>query len=440
MANQDEDTVDLDFARVKKLFHYLETLNTQTREKIMHLQSLQNNIEDFEESLSGIFVLEMMKVSTLQDYAVMQQGSGSLIRMKALGEMMGSYSSQDQDDKLEQEVKRLEQALGITIAAASTSGVTFKKEEGGEALAGASISGVTFKKEEGGEASDIEEQKLSKFEGLKKGLDSRKKSLMEYIKECNESDKELGVMNALKVQAVKVGIEVSRLIVDFVFMMLGQEQWAEKIGFFKSSLKGCCIEDENSMVIKKILYLLEMAKIDEPIKGKWARMEQTELDESNQKESLNRKKHIDDQFDEFLDQALGLLSRQFIELTLNLESFMSHPLLPKSEDLMNVVLTEFKCRLEQSEEKPKGIGEDINKLKAMFSSKVDRKDKKMTEARIFVESMIANCGINQNLHRRWSERFEAQFSYSCSVESSHAKVKKVQRLNNDRLDINFCSV
>ena len=53
---------------------------------------------------------------------------------------------------------------------------------------------------------------------------------------------------------------------------------------------------------------------------------------------------------------------------------------------MNVVLTEFKCRLEQSEEKLKGIGEDINKLKAMFSSNLDRKDKKMTEARIFVES------------------------------------------------------
>ena len=44
--------------------------------------------------------------------------------MKALGEMMESYSSQDQDDKLEQEVKILEHALGITIAAASTSGVT----------------------------------------------------------------------------------------------------------------------------------------------------------------------------------------------------------------------------------------------------------------------------------------------------------------------------
>ena len=119
--------------------------------------------------------------------------------MKALGEMMGSYSSQDQDDKLEHEVKRLEQALGITISAASISGVTFKKEEGGEALAGASTSGVTFKKEEGCEASDLEEQKLrSKFERLKKERDSGKKSLMEYIKECNESDKELGSYECTK--------------------------------------------------------------------------------------------------------------------------------------------------------------------------------------------------------------------------------------------------
>ncbi|KAL4627779.1 hypothetical protein ACB092_05G190400 [Castanea dentata] len=402
MANQDQDTIDLDFARVKKLFYYLETLNTQTSKKIMHLQSLQKNIEDFEEVVDGLTksnfrledlvrfmetenelhnLTELIRDIRLGDDegfnpaglcsdAARKQFFDKV--MKALGEMMESYSSQDQDDKLEQEVKRLEQALGITIAAASTSGVTLKKEEGGE-------------------ASDLEEQKLrSKFGGgLKKERDSGKKSLMEYTEECNESDKELGVMNALNVQAVKVGIELSRLIVDFVFMMLGQEQWAEKIGIFKSSLKGCCIEDENSMVIKKILNLLDMAKIDEPIKGKWAGMEQTELDESNQKESLNRKSHIDDLFDEFLDQALGLLGRQFIELALNLESFMSHPLLPKSEDLMNVVLTEFKCCLEQSEEKLKGIWEDINKLKAMFSSKVDRKDEKMTEAQIFVESMIA---------------------------------------------------
>ena len=387
----------------------------------MHLQSLQKNIEDFEEVVDRLtksnFGLEdlvrfMETENELHNLTELLRNNIRLgddeglnpagLRsdaarkrffdkvMKALGEMMESYSSQDQDDKLEQEVKRSEQALGITIAAASTSGVTFKKEEGSEALAGASISGVTFKKEEDGEASDLEEQKMrSKFEGLKKERDSGKKSLMEYIKKCNESDKEPGVMNALKVQAVKVGIELSRLIIDFVFMMLEQEQWAEKIGLFKSSLKGCCIEDENSMVIKKILNLLEMAKIDEPIKGKWAGIEQTDLDECNQKESLNRKSHIDDLYDEFLDQALGLFSHQFIELVLNLESFMSHPLLPKSEDLMNVVLTEFKCRLKQSEEKLKGIGEDVNKLKAMLSSKVDRKDEKMTEARIFVESMIA---------------------------------------------------
>jgi len=63
-------------------------------------------------------------------------------------------------------------------------------------------------------------------------------------------------------------------------------------------------------VIKKTLNLLNMAKIDEPTKGKWAGMEQTELDESNQKESLNRKSHTDDLFDEFLDQALGLLGRR----------------------------------------------------------------------------------------------------------------------------------
>ena len=140
----------------------------------------------------------------------------------------------DQGDKLEQEAKRLEQDSGIMIAAAR--------------------SGVTFKKEEGGEASDQREQVLrsKSEEGFKKERvgGTGKKSSMECIKESKESDKEFGVLNVIEVQANEVGIMLSRLIVDFMFLMSGKEQWAEKIESFKSELS---IKNVNSMVINKII-------------------------------------------------------------------------------------------------------------------------------------------------------------------------------------------
>ena len=107
---------------------------------------------------------------------------GSIV-MKAFEDMMGSDSS----------VKRLEQDLHITIVAAR--------------------SGVTFKKKEGGEGSEQKLQILRRNyeEGFKKEQDSGRKSLKESI-------------NAIRVQAVEVGIELSHLMVDFMFMMSGKEQ------------------------------------------------------------------------------------------------------------------------------------------------------------------------------------------------------------------------
>ena len=53
-----------------------------------------------------------------------------------------------------------------------------------------------------------------------------------------------------------------------------------------------------------------------------------------------------------------------------------------------VELSTFKCGLKQSEEMLIRIGEDISKLKAMFSSNLQSKDDKMTNILNFVESMI----------------------------------------------------
>ena len=120
------------------------------------------------------------------------------------------------------------------------------------------------------------------------------------------------------------------------------------------------------------------------MKGKWAGIEHSELDQSNREKILYIRSPIDDLFDKFLEQALDLLCDQFIVLALHLESIMCHPLLPESQDSMNVEQSTFKCGLKQSEEMLIRIGEDINKLKAMFSSNLQCKDYKMTNILNFV--------------------------------------------------------
>ena len=52
------------------------------------------------------------------------------------------------------------------------------------------------------------------------------------MRESEESDKDFGVLKVKKVQANEVGIMLSRLIVDFMFLMSGKEQWVTKFFFF----------------------------------------------------------------------------------------------------------------------------------------------------------------------------------------------------------------
>ena len=51
----------------------------------------------------------------------------------------------------------------------------------------------------------------------------------ESLRESKEFDKEFGVLNVKKVQANEVRIMLSCLIVDFMFLMSGKEQWVTKI-------------------------------------------------------------------------------------------------------------------------------------------------------------------------------------------------------------------
>ena len=187
---------------------------------------------------------------------------------------------------------------------------------------------------------------------------------MNCVKECKESDKLFKVLNAMKVQVAEIRIELSRLMDDYMLMMSGKEQWAEKIGRFMSKLNG--------LSIKKIIKLPKMEKIGE----------------RNLKKLLKIRSPIDDILDKFLEQVLDLLCDQFIVIALYLESIMSHQLHPESQDFMKEKLTAYKCGLKQSEEMLKDIGENINILMAIFSSKLDCKDEKTIDDLHFTESMI----------------------------------------------------
>jgi predicted XRE-type DNA-binding protein len=84
----------------------------------------------------------------------------------------------------------------------------------------------------------------------------------------SEMNSSMGWMNAshtsesrsvitMKARVVVAGIELSNLVIDFVFMMSRRDELAEKIGEFKAAFKWAT--KLNSMVIDKVVNLLEMA-------------------------------------------------------------------------------------------------------------------------------------------------------------------------------------
>uniref|UniRef100_A0A7N2LQY6 Uncharacterized protein n=1 Tax=Quercus lobata TaxID=97700 RepID=A0A7N2LQY6_QUELO len=279
MANKDQEILDLDLARVSEL-----RLSTETSD-------IKDYSKRFNESLK-LFLQEEDDVKyisdiNLGDYENFNPGPRSDdsketeelkkdedVRKRFLGKVTEAFgnSSDDEGDEytantedISTNVERLEQDLRGMIAASIVE--AFKKEEAGEDF----------------------EQKMQTLmreckERFKNDRDDGKKSLMEYIEECDieVSDKEFRVLSVIKAHAFKVGINLSRLLVDLVFMMSGKEEFEAKIERFNSALEWICTEDANSIVIKNIVILLDLAKTNVPMKGKWAGLEQTEIDESVQ--------------------------------------------------------------------------------------------------------------------------------------------------------------
>ncbi|KAL0012391.1 hypothetical protein SO802_007499, partial [Lithocarpus litseifolius] len=109
-------------------------------------------------------------------------------------------------------------------------------------------------------------------------------------------------------------------------MISGKEEFEAKIEGLKFALKWASTEEEDSMVINKIVTVLEHAIV---------------LNESVKKKiGLN---------------VLPLPLNKFFKLAADLESFMSHTQIPKAQNLTYMDLSTFECDLKKSEKKLKGL-------------------------------------------------------------------------------------
>jgi hypothetical protein len=235
-------------------------------------------------------------------------------------------------------------------------------------------------------------------EGLieKDGSDSGKKNLTGWIKAFHTSNQESGVVITIKARAVEAGIRLSNLVIDFVFMMSRQEELAEKIWKFKSTLKWVTEDGNfNSMVIEKVLTLLEMAegevseiKRSEQLKNKGK--EVIVYRDQEERSNVGRIR-VNKLLDQFFEQILYQIFDQFLEVVLRLESIISHRNLPaKSQMRMKKALSMLECELKQCEEVLEWIKEDVITMRKMFPLKLGLKlkDSKTTEARNLVASKI----------------------------------------------------
>ena len=159
----------------------------------------------------------------------------------------------------------------------------------------AARSSKIFKNEETGEdfrqkrQNWMHERKVS----CKKNREDGKKSLIECIKEVDVSSREFSALILMNFHAFKVGKSLSLLLVDLVSMISGKEEFDAKIEGLKSALKWASTEEEESMVINKIVTVLEHAIVlNEPVKKNWVGMEQRELDESNQEKSSKKRSKL----------------------------------------------------------------------------------------------------------------------------------------------------
>ena len=350
---QEEDAVkktlndiDIDLASDSEFHLSTETLDPKISQLIMDLQSLQKDINDHSKRFN-----ESVKPFVQDEDAVKETSNEFPKLSKDISDMNlgdGSFNpgpSSEDSENSEEENEELKKDDNMKRR-------FLAKVE--KAFGNSSDDEVDDNCIEGLE-QDLRGRIAARIsQTFEKDRDEGKKSLMECIEEFDIDSEEFRKMILIKADAFEVGKKLSRLLVDLVFMMSGKEEFEAKIDGLRSALKWASTEVENSTVINKIVTVLEHAIIlSEVTKENW-----------NQGDDL------------------CLLVHQFCNLALDLESIMSRPQLSKEQNLIYMALSTFECGLKQSEKKLNDLRKDVNKFQELFSFKLHDMDDVM-------EKMIA---------------------------------------------------
>jgi hypothetical protein len=274
---------------------------------------------------------------------------------------------------------------------------------------------------------------------IKRAGNSEKNSWTGWMKASHTSNDEESSFGSrsvisLKTRVLIAGLELSNLVIDFVFMMSTRDELAEKIGEFKAAFKWAT--KLNSMVIDKVVNLLEM--VDREVR-KITRSEELKnkgksvIDDSDGDERSNERIRVQEVLDQFFKQFLYQIFVQFLEAFLRLEFITSHPKLSGSGLRVKKALSMIECDVKHCETVVKSLREDIMALQTMFPFKSEFEDAKMVDARNFVEPKIYELWIGLvDVHRtRYAREMEIQPSLNEGVELQEPREEELVEVEKE---------
>jgi hypothetical protein len=278
-----------------------------------------------------------------------------------------------------------------------------------------------------------------KVELIKRAGNSGKNNSMGWMKASHTFSKESSsrAVITMKARVVEAGIQLSNLVIDFVIMMSRRDELAEKIGKFKAAFKWATESKLNSMVIYKVVNLLEMA--DRELRKLRRSEELTNkgklvIDDGNRNERSIERIRVKELVDQLFEKILYQIFDQFLEAVLHLEFITSHRKLPNSGSGMKKALSVLECEVKHCETVVELLRQDIMALQTMFPFKLEFEDAKTAEARNVMAPKIYESWIGlldsseQDVHRiRYAREMGIQCNLEGDVAAMNDEINVVER-------------
>ncbi|EEF31650.1 conserved hypothetical protein [Ricinus communis] len=202
------------------------------------------------------------------------------------------------------------------------------------------------------------------------------KSFLDWIKECDASIDCFQWLIELKDRAIKDGINISHLVLNFMFPILGDDRYVAKVEVFVTCLKWVC-EGQNSIVIRRIIDLLDAAGLEiKKMRESFKKAHKNSIEEYSMP-------WIEDFEEEYTDKYILILLDQILLL----ESFWMHQGLPSSKIRLKYSLSLMEIDLgdcEETLERVKFEIDDWTELPAFGLEDTDMKMKDIDEYKAMV--------------------------------------------------------